>query len=36
LAVVSAIVGAADIRKTCAEFKEILEKFPLKSGGSLS
>jgi len=31
LAVVSAIVGADNIQKTCVEFKEIIAKFSLKS-----
>lgn len=31
LAVVTGIVGAADVRQACVEFKEIIAKFPLKS-----
>ncbi len=31
LAVVSAIVGAADIPRACAEFKELIRKVPLES-----
>lgn len=36
LAVVTGIVGAADVQRATAEFKEIITKVPLKSASSLS